>query len=1073
MNFHKILLTILSVAKTLSCISEEASESNPMANIGCEPSSIAFGCVNVITGEYVESSTDISIPGIKSLNLVRSYRGKNRNLAYESDSQRVSLKDAWHFNHDIHYRINSDEERLYYEFHDENGMVMHYTSKVGDGELKVHPTFNKEMLQRSVTNCFGGEISGRSNIKNIRMMGFYNKKRMRDGAGTLYIFQKNYDIKKMELPSRNSLEFDYEDENRLLKIRLNNGAGTEVASIDISYLKPDKKSGITQYRSSDGQRVDYQLKYWKKQLYEFEVKASHFPTIRYHFLERRYRNGDDRSKILDRIAERALPDNRFKEIYYYHSGVNDAGPLRVDGSIYQKRVKSIFEPAGHDTNPFLTAVFVYDNFKTSVYDALHHKTHYRYNKDHRITEIQRFKGRESHFLWLRECFFWGANDSTDVSQLTCSALLDRADSTLFCRKFHYDSKGNVLKEHLYGDFTGRVQDKPIVEPNGNVQPRDCDVYETLYTYSNDGRNLLTSKKEKNQLTEYDYYSKENVVKAEYLITDGTIRKRSFYSYDQNGVVQSEISDDGTSREEGDLSGVTERRIKKITNSMKNPCGKPLIVEEYFLDLASNSPMLMQKTVNTYNVTGQLLLQNIYDSNQQLATTCSWEYDNFGNVIREVDALGRTTIKSYDANNNCIHEQKEHCSFEYTYNCMNRLIKNEKFCSDGTRITETYHYDLVGNKIGKIDSYGNETSYVYDSLGQVTKVILPPILLENGAVERPCSVHDYDPLGHQILSQSPGGGIVKKRYTTHGKPLQIDHPDGTCEKYAYTLEGYLKRSTAKNGSYIEYHYDNLGRPIKIESFDREGNPLSQRELGYNSFHLLWEKDPAGLITDYVYDGAGRLIQTKSGNRKVDQYHDTLGRVTEIRTWSDESHWTALVKTYDTIGRMSSKKILNEEGTLFSYEEYTHDTQDRLIEIKTHTGSAIAISTYRYDARGDLVEQSDALGNSTYFSYDYNYINSLGQRVLQKSTTDALGNILIEEYDALGNSRKIEKKNPLGIIFQAKSRFYNLEGAVTKEIWHGVEETKTQNVKFCFLARRSSILSFITLFLYIRKHRVCVI
>ena len=191
----------------------------------------------------------------------------------------------------------------------------------------------------------------------------------------------------------------------------------------------------------------------------------------------------------------------------------------------------------------------------------------------------------------------------------------------------------------------------------------------------------------------------------------------------------------------------------------------------------------------------------------------------GNIIKKTDAIGQTITRRYDANSNCIFEQgaRSDCHKVFTYDFMNRLIKEEEVHNDGTNHSIAHRYDYASNKIATIDQNGNETLFIYDEFGRVIETIYPAVLNEDNIACHPNTKKAYDPMSNLTLEINSRGVEKKMSYTIRGQLAETVYPDGTTEKNIYHLNGSLKQSKARNNTVTHYTYDPLGRPIKTEIF----------------------------------------------------------------------------------------------------------------------------------------------------------------------------------------------------------------------------------------------------------------
>ncbi len=382
--------------------------------------------------------------------------------------------------------------------------------------------------------------------------------------------------------------------------------------------------------------------------------------------------------------------------------------------------------------------------QTVVWDALDHQTIYEYfMDDYRLRSVKRYKGTDPYTLYSEEKMFWGAPDTPNDSHLISRTLEDEKGQIAFCRHYVYDELGNILEDQLYGNLSGKSSQSVVMK---NKVPLDngAEKYTKSYTYSNDLFNLVTSAKEPGIETQFRYHPGTDLLQAKYVIFNGSIQIREFYEYDARAAVTFYCRDNGCKEKVDDLTGVTERQVKKIEN---NKFGLPLCMEEFYLQ--GNQPVLLKKTINHYDPLLQLVQQDHYDANGAFACSLFWEYDPQGHVIKETNALGHVIYRTYDANGNILSEQgpRPDQLTRFTYDRMNRKISEEVILPSGKSLKTNHSYDLQGNKIATTDIYGNETRYEVDALGRVNNIHLPAIENEKAQWVCPSESYVHDLLGH--------------------------------------------------------------------------------------------------------------------------------------------------------------------------------------------------------------------------------------------------------------------------------------------------------------------------------------
>lgn len=277
------------------------------------------------------------------------------------------------------------------------------------------------------------------------------------------------------------------------------------------------------------------------------------------------------------------------------------------------------------------------------------------------------------------------------------------------------------------------------------------------------------------------------------------------------------------------------------------------------------------------------------------------------------------------------------------------------------------------------------------------------------------------------------GWMKTVSDGNGRMVTLSHENGN-----------LTGITGVDGNTSQYHYDDahhmtlavnaLGKTYVTNSYDAEGRVLTQKEPGKAAPIQISYTDTADGGTcvhtsegiEIITDAAGRKIETTDNNGAVTTYfYDKSGNLIDERDtydntvmyqYDEENHLTA---TYDTAGNVTFTEyddkgnpiLVTDQtgiGTSFAYDEndnlirsvnalgevtrYVYDDEGyRIREVKDGLG----VISYEY-AQGRLLNQTDANGNKTVFTYDQ-YGNIASQ-------TDALGNVTAFEYTPDGKLLK---------------------------------------------------------------------
>lgn len=1003
-----------------------------IASLEGEPNCLVYGCVNVISGEYVDFESDLNIPGLEPLVLQRHYSS--------SDNRLDKPWKAWKFNHDIFmdpgdYDYNSFEKRDYC-FTDSFGasLVFENVSPKGTNRYRVSESFFK----RRITNHRAKYEGGRTHPKHTK---FYiaergESQKITTGEGKTYLFEpfKNNHISYIQHIKKlngNSLKYGYGSHNRLRTVEAYNSTNEKISTLHFEFQK--KHDNATLDVTADGQNASYSFAKTKYYLCYGREKWQKGQCIKndawlltsasvWNKPKETYHYDIDREDLEThpRLIRKERPDGRYLNIAYYKKGRNEvwSGHEEYVEKLRKGRVMGLGAPAGRDETPILLYKFLYQLEhrkasdgtqilwgRTDVYNVYHHMTRYYSNDSQRLVKIENFKGKfEYEQIYSTENFYWGEKGTVNSCNMTAKVICQGANDPISCKNYVYDDRGNIIEESLSGNLRGVNHAPLVVNDQGITQQNGVDQLIIRHQYSKT-HNLL--KFENNPKADhdiyYEYVAGSDRLAARYVESNG-IKQREFFQYDPSGALVCHFCDDGSEKEMTNLAGVTERQIKRYQNNQK---GQPTTISEYYWDPTSSSEQLLRQTCNIYDKQGRVIKQSIYDSVGQLAYTLSWDYNQMGKLIREVNALGHAILRDYDPNGNLMREQgpgKGQCRF-FRYDRMDRVTTEGQGIPYKGSLYKQYEYDLLGNKTLVTDIYGQQTAYQHDEFDRVIRIIFPTVEMANGRPIHPIQSKKYDILGNVVSVTDPQGNETIASYTLHRKPYEIIYPDGSKEHFEYSLKGHLKKAIHRDGSYTCWEYDYFSRPLKKEIYAATGELLTVETRTYNAFHLTSETDPNGLQTHYTYDYAGRLIRKEQGDHLTEYGYDTLGRQSEIKEHygREGNAFIHTLKKYDMMNHVVEEMIQDGSGKIQSHINYVYDAAGRCEEKRVNYEFEVAVEKTSYNFMSDPIERIDALGHRTKFEYQY----KSGKRNVKK--TDPLGNVEITFYDANGRMDEILRKN----------------------------------------------------------------
>ena len=301
----------------------------------------------------------------------------------------------------------------------------------------------------------------------------------------------------------------------------------------------------------------------------------------------------------------------------------------------------------------------------------------------------------------------------------------------------------------------------------------------------------------------------------------------------------------------------------------------------------------EKTVISYDNLGNVTERKLY-SDEELTDSVSYEYDNFGRVIKETNGTSEQSY-TYDSSSNVtaysLKTGDTTKTTNYTFDLNNRLTQLQT--SD---IIMSYTYDPAGNLLTRTGSNGAAVSYAYNK-------------------------------GNLAVSmQNTIGGVLKNNYS-----------------YEYSFSGQktkerdLLTSLEKN-----YTYDGAGR-LSTEDYTLPGSSFATSlvyayDLRGNRTSVLEASGNDTILEEYTYDLNNRLMSrnvTKNGalSESVSAGYDNNGNLL--------SENTAL---YSPSGAEDTIAISDTTDMKFSLYEY--NLKNQLVSFSNNTSEV----SYSYGANG---------------------------------------------------------------------------------------------------------------------------
>ncbi len=298
-----------------------------------------------------------------------------------------------------------------------------------------------------------------------------------------------------------------------------------------------------------------------------------------------------------------------------------------------------------------------------------------------------------------------------------------------------------------------------------------------------------------------------------------------------------------------------------------------------------------------------------------------------------------------------------------YSTTGNLNYKENWLSGGTNPRITMTYDQYGNVATITDPMGRQTTKTYDGDTHTYPVTITAPA--TGSVSHVVQNTGYDTrFGKVTQTQGEDGNVTNYTYDVFGRPYQVNYPNGgqtTVLFYDNVFPRYSLTKIKENaaGQTIDQYTfaDGLGRKVETINIGEAAKSIVNR---------------------FLYDNMGRNYRTEG---------PFFGSgLSYSQTPPADYPWREMA--YDSRGRqatLTSPKPNGQSGTITSTLSYSglsvtttdpdgaqkrqkKDYLGRLIQVTEFATGGQQNTSYTYNAAGDLLTTTDALGNITTITYD---------------------------------------------------------------------------------------------------------
>lgn len=989
LRLHRLFFVFLFFCFTLQA--EEESSSQDYLNIGNE---LVGGCIDPLSGAYIDREVDIAIPGAVNLNIERYYNSNTPFVVNKIEGwdgvpvskYPLNMFFMWSWNHstliewlkhdrslitsnssgrrvDFHIHANQPDALVHETALPHANHFTHWTNCHGNSIGACIDLHNSKAIDKNQTNWSVQEPSGITHIYKGPQAGRKIKKAC---------FQELRSESERIFPSGCEWLYFHNNDNSFILNRVEacNRKKQKIGSLEISSHR-DKNSFI---KSSTGDWVRYTLQHFDCGYIDADVpvkvERSQKPTIEYVYNKNSIGYGC--GQLFYEIVEKRLPDNRYRKIRYNRTDApgrveaySGPGAKGKDVDFYTFQYEAV--PYGYNEK----------GLKTTVKEATGAKSVYEYGKDGRLKSVSRYNAKNE--LQFSRHTKW-SEDKT-AGRLISYWLKNSQGKVEIVKKCDYDDFGNVIKETSWAKLS-EDSSFPEVDENGIVQnPDKTDFQEIFFEFYQEPFHVKKSQTHPNGKSErFTYETGTDLVETKIVSWAGKDVERYSYTYDDFGEVSLAVFEE-LSSDESELGAVLQKtfeRTKRYDSGLF--IGLVAQLDIGYIDLQTSAENILSSTTYQYNSKRQIRSQSRVDAITKQTTLFTYERDDHGNCLLENTPEGGVIERRYDANDNLVFQKgpTPEVSIEFEYDLNNRLIKKSQKHPEVT-LVESFEYDDMGHLIAKESACGICEELEYDSEGRllVRKVSGASDVAnqDQPLASKPYQKSfAYDVFGRKIKEVDERGYSTEYLYNGFGEILYQKNPDGSHVRYVYDDKGFLTKKTYNDLWSETFFYDEIGRLTAVYREEGSTHTLA-KQFSYRGSKLVSQIDALGHEDRFEYDGAGRKVKHwridgQTGLSSCEEWQYTgLDQVSCYRRWQNETDYVEEYTYYNSDGTVREKFHKNNLGIVQGRVVYHRNLLGNVLKETHFCDGRESEKSWTYNSIGHVLSHKDEFGFVTSYQYDY--------------------------------------------------------------------------------------------------------
>ena len=264
---------------------------------------------------------------------------------------------------------------------------------------------------------------------------------------------------------------------------------------------------------------------------------------------------------------------------------------------------------------------------------------------------------------------------------------------------------------------------------------------------------------------------------------------------------------------------------------------------------------------------------------------------------------------------------------FTYSPCGDLLTTHTYTNGTDFTTESYAYDMLGNRIATTDAHGNTVYRTYDPLGQITAEwgATYPVLYTYDTQGRRTSLTTFRSTGAVALVATEGDTTTWTYDHLAGNCLSKIYADGSTVTYTYTPDNLPLRTTYASGKWKENVYDaqrRLGGVIYSSpdmdyelQLDAYGNTTNVTDAAGNAWRYDYGFNSSLIAEFQIHTGGAQFIAPAVTNSLIRTY-DPFDRPSGYALSVNDASKGGIGYAYDAVGHLTHITVTNSADRSFT-------------------------------------------------------------------------------------------------------------------------------------------------------------